>query len=1009
MELTRKVLARPITFSMIFVAIVVVGIISLLKLPVQLMPNTSFGEISIIYQVRGGIPPDKIENFVARPVEEAIGGVDNLKDIISISEEGRATIVMKFTGEADMNVAVMEVREKIAQIKHVLPREVERPIVAQYEQEDIPILIIGVTAEDKSAEEVRKVVDSEIKELLFRVEGVANVDVYGGRERKIMVDFLPTKLEGYNLSVTDIINTLNRANVSLIAGDIGEDTQLCSHKLKTTGRFESIEEIRNLGIAVSDQGSIVRFRDIAVVSDSFMEPSNISRLDDENNVTIYIQKETMASTVRVCESIIEQIEKIRIAAPDNFNFSIIKNDAVFINKAINSMKESLIIGSVLAAAVLLIFLHEFRLTFIIFLSIPISVFIAITMMYFFKVSLNVMTLGGLALGVGMLMDNSIVVIENIFRRSQGGQCNKETVIEGSTQVIIPIIGGTLTTIIVFLPIIFLSEEIKKLQGDMAMTITFSLVASLFVSLTLIPLLFAKFVSHVTLKEKKEAMAFYYGYFLQIILKYRFITVASVFAVFSAAIIYFAGIDMNLYETQEENKFTINVELPTGAKIEASDERVAKVEALLAAVPEVETVSSKIEKWSSKIYVTLTPKKKRKRTKEEIKDSLRPHFKQVQPAFIYFKESQEMASKEVFVELYGRSFKVLKELAMNVGGAIKGIKDLEDVKLRMREGRPEKLIMLDRRKVALAGLNIADLAQNLHARLRGLIATRYHERAQEIEVITKQIKESLTDFKDVYNIKIKTPAENYVKLIQLAEVEDQKGPSEIWRKNKVRMVQVSASRREVSLEKAVELIKKALTKVKFPEKCFYEIGGDYEMLVKSKKELYLALIMTTVMVFLVLGSIFESYYQPIIIMVSVPLSFIGVAAALLITRSKVSIGVIMGVIMLTGIVVNNAIILVDRINSMDPAIPFIKRIMEGCQQRLRPIFMTVSTTILGLLPLAIRGGEGSGLWKPLSITVIGGLISSTVLVLFIVPCIYMIFGEKKATIKEENYENNRISS
>ncbi|MFH1415341.1 MAG: efflux RND transporter permease subunit [Elusimicrobiota bacterium] len=987
----EKVLTRQVTFLMLFIGILVVGIISFIKLPIELMPNASFGEISIIFSVRGGIPPDKIENFVTKPVEEAVGAVSNLKDVISISEEGRATIVLKFVAGTDMDLATMEVREKLAQVKNSLPREVEKPIVAQYEQEDIPVLIIGVTSLFKTPEEIRNIVDDRIKERLARIPGVANVDVFGGRERKIIVEVLPDKLKTHSISMSKIINSLNRANVSLLSGDI--ESSSARFSIKATGRFESIAEIENMGISVSDQGSIVRLKDISVIEDSYLEAENISRLDASNNVTIYIQKETLASTVKVCRTTEEEIKKLKQEIPADIIMAVIKNDAEFIEKALDSMKNSLVLGALLAAGILLFFLKNFKLTLINFFTIPLSVLLAVTLLYFNKITLNVMTLGGLALGVGMLLDNSIVVIENIFRMFKSVTEKRTAIIEGTQQIILPIIAATLTTVVVFLPIVFLSEDLKQMQGPMALTITYSLVASLFIALTLVPLLFYKLDIQPSYEEKQASLLKLYRWSLEKVVVHKKKMLIAVGALFAVSVVFFIRIDMNLYETEEDNKFTINVELPTGAKLEVSDEKVALVEEMLNKIPEVQQVSSKIEKWSSKVYVTLKKAKKRSRDKDEIIAELRPQLKAIQPAFIYFKESSALAAKEVFLDIYGHDYGLLKDMAMNIGGYLKAIPGLEDVKIRMREGRPEKMINLDRKRVALSGFTISDVAENLHARLRGLIATRYHEKAKEIETIVRQKKSTLKDFDDVYGIKMMNTFGKFITLSQMADFSDDKGPSEIWRKNKKRFVQVSASRNKVSLEKAVINIKDVLKNAKFPENYYYEIGGDYETMIRSKKELYMALILTIIFVYLVLGSLFESYSQPLIIMLSVPLALIGVVTALKITKGNISTGVIMGIIMLAGIVVNNAIMLVDRINTLrkENAVNYV---LEGCVHRLRPILMTATTTILGLLPLAVKGGEGAGLWKPLSVTVIGGLISSTLLVLFIVPCVYKVMERLK---------------
>ncbi len=992
-----KILSRPVTIVMCTLAVVVIGFIALVNLPLELMPSATFGEISIIYEIRGGVPPDKIENFVVKHVEDAVGDIDNLRDILSISKEGRAIIVLQFAPGSDMDAASIDVRERIAQIRDRLPSEVERPIIAHYQQDDVPIFVLGVTDPEKTAEEIREIVDDTVTRRIERIPGVANVDVFGGRERKIMIEVMPNRLVAFNLSMADVINALNRANVSAVAGETQELEE--DYQIIATGRFDSVDDIANMGIAVTERGSIVRLTDIALIEDSFLDPDSLSRLNLQSNVAMYIQKETLARTVTVANAILEELELIREEVPEGMMFSVLKNDAEFIQDALDAMQISLILGAFLAAGVLIIFLKNILLTLIIFISIPVSVLLAMTLLYFNNVTLNVMTLGGLALGVGMLLDNSIVVIENIYRCYREKGSIRESVGSGVSEVFLPIMAGTVTTIIVFLPIIFLSATLRRLQGDMALAIMFSLLASLFASLTLVPFLYLNLGAKPAGGARVSGLYGVYQSCINRVLGFRLYFTGGVVVLFAASMIIFSNISMNLFETQEENKFTVHVELPTGANLDSSDEKVQLVENILNDLPEVKTISTRIEKWSSRLYVTLTDYRLRRRSKEEIMEYLRPKFEDIQPAFIYFQEAQEMAQSEVFIELYGYNYDILRELAMEVGGRMRAVEGLEDVKIRMREGRPVKAIVPDRRLAKLAGLSISDISQNMHARLRGLIATRFHEEAREIEVIVKQHSPTISEFEQMYRALLMSPYRYYVQLNQLAEFVDTEGPSEIWRKNKQRMVQVSATRSRISLERAVERIRENLRDMHFPDRYFYSVGGDYETMVESRRELFGALILTIILVYLVLGSMFESYFQPFIIMVAVPMSFIGVVAALLLSKSTISVGVIMGVIMLAGIVVNNSIMLVDRINSLRTHMTVKEAVMTGANQRLRPIIMTTITTILGLVPLALAGGEGSGLWRPLSLTVIGGLLSSTFLVLFGVPCIYLLLEDIKSALKK----------
>ncbi|MFH1339041.1 MAG: efflux RND transporter permease subunit [Candidatus Omnitrophota bacterium] len=1085
MNLPNLSVRRPTAISMLFTGVILIGVIAFRLLPVEMMPNTSFGDITINIDVRGGIPASEIEKRIARPVEEAVGTVTHLKNILSISKEGNAKIILEFEPGTNMDFAALEVREKFNRIRNDLPREIEKPVIAKYEYMDVPIMILAITSDIRTPEELRKIVDDKIKDRIQRIEGVARAEVSGGREGKILVEIDQTKLQAYSLPINRVVDIINLNNANLLAGEIKKVKD--KFLVRTIGEFESLKEIENLAIATTKQGSVIRLKDVGEVKDSFLEPTAFARVNTQPVVSIYIQKESTANTIEISRLIDKEIKTLKTVLDRDIRILPTFNQAEYIQKAVNRVKLSLGYGAILATLVLFVFLRDFRSVGIIAATIPVSILSTFSLMFFGKITLNVMTLSGLALGIGMLLDNSIVVLENTFKKrgelmSSGqwqaiktagnhSRIRKNLAIDGASEMLLAIVASTITTLVVFLPLVFINPEIRMLYSGIALTITFSLLASLLASLALVPMLASRLkfkeprpaepkLSESGLSEAADSetpaeprptvlgkVLGYYQQFLARCLSFRYLIL--VLALVAFALIFQQGrkLEKEFIGVAEQNKFTVFIEMPTGTKLEISDKIVSRVESIAAQRPEIKTFTAKIEPWSSKIYVELWPINKRKLSAGEIIEELRPQTDKIEPAFIYYEEPEEVGTKEILIELYGYDYEVLKSLAIQSAQRMQPIPKFTDVKIRMREGRPEMRLNIDKRQAALFGLTVEDIALTLHTHMRGLVATRYRgtteplvrvkeasyygresyfspegqkmlERksgefrellgpasaktgeAKEIETIVRLEERFRRTFEDLRRVSLVTPDAEQIYLSQLADFKFDLGPSEIWRKNKSRMVQVSANTGGTALGTAALRVKKALADLKFPKDYFWQFGGNYDKMIQNQKELSFALILSLVLVYMILASLFESLKQPFIILFTVPLAAIGAIAALRITGKPVGTGVLIGAIMLGGIVVNNAIILIDRIN-------FLRRkssalysgsggmrdaIIAACCDRLRPILMTSLTTILGLLPMALDKSESSNLWAPLAITVIGGLSVSTALTLFVIPGVYLVFED-----------------
>ncbi len=1009
---------KPVTIAMVFLAIILIGLIGLTKLPVELMPNVSYKKITITTKVRGGMPPLEVETLVTRPIEEAVSTASKVSEIYSRSEKEESTVTIVFEPGTNMDFAALEVREKFAKIKNKLPKEIERPVIARYEQTDAYVMIISMTSEIITPEAMRKIADEKIKEQLMRISGVANVDVYGGRERKILVEIDQNKIRNYNIPINKIIDNLGINNINLLAGNI--ERKRNTYLIRTLGEFRTIDGIKNTPIAMTQEGSLIRLGDVAVVMDSYMEPSAFARLGLRKEdfarpvVSLYIHKESTANTVMVANNIKKQIEKIKTTMNKNIKIDITLNRAEFILKAINTVREALITGAVLSAIILYLFLLNIGSTIIILTAIPISIIATFGMMYFQGLTLNVMTLSGLALGIGMLVDNSIVVLENIAKHRERGKSVKEATIVGTEEMWLAICSSTLTHIVVFFPIVFVSEEIKMLYGVLAFTVAYSLLASLLVAITLVPMLASNVISEKPTKfdikilnkfpkiREIASLSFIrdrYIKFISLALRHRYRFILSVFILFIFSIFLFMRLDREPFGSTEEGQFTIFAKLDAGAKLGKSDEITKEIEKYLLTIPEIQDFTSRVEGWSSTIYVSLVPFSQRGARVDDIINRIRPKMKEIEHkyrgGFVYFSEAEEVGKKEIKIDAYGYNYDTLGQLISQLGQSMAMVPGLVDMKRSIEQGRPEYQIIVDKEKAAFYGLTVKDVADVLHAQTRGLRAMLFHTESSEVETVARLQAKDRSTFEDIKNLSIPTPDGKMILLSQIATFKPALGPSEIHRKNKNRYIELSATSTKLSLTKVINRLKILLKDVKFPRDYYWELGEEYQRQLENQKQLLLAMLLTVVLLYMVLAAFFESFWQPVIIMFAIPLAYIGTILLLFVTKTPVGIGVIIGAIMLGGIVVNNSIMLIDRINVLKSrGFSDNKALLTAGRDRLRPIIMTVSTTVLGLLPMAIIKTEASGLWAPLAIAVIGGLIFSTVLTLFMVPSIYLVFEDAK---------------
>ncbi|HRZ86249.1 MAG TPA: efflux RND transporter permease subunit [bacterium] len=1013
MNLPQFAIKRPVSMSMVFVAVLLFGGVTFTRLPVELMPNISYKTISVIINARGGIPPTEVESMITLPVEEALSNVSNLEGLSSQSETNKCTVSLRFAAGTDMNFAALEVREKFSKVKNKLPKDIEKPVIAKYEESDMPIMILAITPtkDEYTPEEIRKIVEVKIKEKLARVPGVANVDLAGGREEKIIVDVDQSRLEAYKLPMDEVTNKIGLENISLLAGSV-KDTQM-ETKIRTSGLFTSVKEVEDVAIKTTKAGSYLKLKDIAKVKQDYAEPQGYARINTKGAVSLYIQRESSGNTVSTAEGVSEILDKIKPTLPSNLRILEVSNQAVFILDAIHEVRKHLLTGFIIVFVVLIIFFRSLFSTIIISMAVPMAMMVTFTFMYATDITINVMTLSGLALSIGMLLDNSIVVLENIFKYRERGGDPTESAITGSNQVLMSIMSGTITTIIVFVPIQFMSEQIKMLYGGLAITVTFALISSLFVALTVVPLLASK-MKHVhapaeTPNRYMRLMEKYYRKTRSFMLRYRYYALVTVFLVLAGSAMTTSKIPKELTGEAESDRFTIFVELPDGAKLELSDIVVKEVEKIAASIPEVKNVQSRIEGWSSKVYVSLKPEKERTKSVEDVTEELRPLVTKLgkgQDAFIYFSGGQESGGKEIILDIYGYDYDVLKKVAVKISQIMGKIEGLADTKIRMTEGRPEYRFIVDKNKAATLGLTVKEIADEIHAKVRGLRATAFRTEGREIEILCRLDEKFRKNKKDIERISVFNKAKEMIYVEQVTNFAPGLGPSEIYRNNKSRMIGVTANVTKISLATAMLRVREALKDFEFPKDYYYEFGGNYAKMQENQKQLILAFAMSILLIYMLLASLFESYVQPLIILAAIPYAMIGAIWFIHLMHQPITMGTLIGAMVLGGIATSNSILLIVMVNSLiSQGYSLNKALLVAGESRTRPIIMTASCAMGGLLPMAIAKGGSSALWAPLACTVIGGIFTATPCTLLLVPGIYAMvedikkLGKKKKAAEE----------
>jgi len=1016
MKITDFSIKRPMTIMVLVVVVLLLGMVSLTRLAIDLYPemNLPVGAVMTSYS---GAGPREVENQVTRPLESVLGTVSDLDSIQSISATGESIVIVMFDWGTDMDFASLQMREKVDLVKDALPDGAGDPLVFKMDPNMLPIMQISVSGD--RPREVKQVTEDVIQPRLERVAGVAAVRVEGGVQREIKVLVDQAKLNGWGLSLDQVVQTLRAENMTTSGGDVlsGRKDML----VRVTGEFDSLEEIENV-VLTSPSGAVVHLKDVAKVVDGNADQTHLSRINGQPGLAILIHKQSGANTVQVAREIKETLNELKADIPPDFNFQLVMDQSEFIEQSINNVIKKIFVGGALAILVMLVFLRNARSTLIISTAIPISIIATFALLYFNDMTLNLVSLGGLALGIGLIVDDAIVVLENIYRHRQEGYGPVEAAREATGEVSNAVIAATLTTVAVFMPIVFVKGLASQLFKPMALTVTFAVSASLLVALTLVPLLASRYLKleeprEGTLRGKiyrvsEDRFNRFYGWYRRVLqwsLGHRKTVIISITVLFVAGLALVPLVGAEFMPAMDEGYVKAQLDLPNGTTLEETNRITAMVEDLGREIPEVENVITNVgfvgsesmggetSSDRSQIYFQLK-EENRGRSSEEVAAILREKVRDVPGADIKVtatgpaSEGHDMGSP-ITINIKGDDLDTLASLAAEATMLVGEVPGTAEVTNSLAEGRPEIRVIADRDRAAAYGLGGAQIAAAVRTAIQGTVTTQYRTGGDEIDVRVRLKNGAEAGIEELQNLTVQSPAAGPVPLRQVARLEETEGPNSISRMDQSRVVTITGNLSGRDLNSVMKDIRVKLDALDLPSGYGIEYGGQNEQMMESFGSLSTALVLAVALVYLVMVAQFESMLYPFIIMFSVPVTATGVVLSLLVSGRPFSVPAFIGLILLAGIVVKNAIVLVDYINVLrGRGMERDEAILKAGPTRLRPILMTALTAILAMFPMALGIGEGAEGQAPLATVVVGGLAFSTVITLVLVPVIYTVMDD-----------------
>lgn len=1041
MYLANLAVRRPVAITVFVIITLIFGAISLQRIGIDLLPDLNF-PIAVVVTTYPGGAAQTIQQDVTIPLEGALAGITGLRRLDSFSMENVSALVLQFDWGTNMLNSVEEIRNNLAQASLMLPEGAQTPIVAQIDPNDFPLMLIGVSSKDLSPVELSEALE-RIKPQLEQIDGVAQVSLLGTSKEEIQVLFDPDHLNELGLSPVILQQLISYQNIVVPGGSVTADG--VRYTTRAGSQIQSVEELENIIVGMKQGSGILGFggllpsltylSDVAEVSTQVTPRDGLTRYNGQDTVLIQVRRQSGANTVRVAERVKETMAQIEAQNP-HLEFAAITDQSIFINQSIGSLASSGILGGILAIAVLLFFLRNVSSILIIALSIPVSIIASLVLVYLSKLSLNLMTLGGLALGVGMLVDSSIVVLENIYRHLTEKPDSKTAAKEGAGEMASALLASTLTTVVIFLPVLILESLAGQLLKEFGLTLSFALGAAFLVALTVVPVLSSKLLKKDMVARTKPESSFgrvraWYGRVLEKALGKKAFVFALVALLLLAAVVIYPRLDQEFLPSFDEGFLGVHAMMPAGLPLETVREMVMAIEEDLLAIPEVEAVAVQsgdqgeldvlslvtgTGAGSAQFSITLVPHDQRQRKARE----LTPEIQEIMTAHgvlranisdssIFGSAASTLLSPNLSIEIRGENWEVCNEIAQELKAELQkhaGFREIQDSTFRPAQ---ELFLNVDTSRSILGGFTAGQVGLGMRYATAGLEATSIQIGDRSLPVVLRP-NQSINSLDDLLNTKITSPVsiaglgENPILLNEVVEPEVRTSQAVAQRTDRLPVTYVTGILDDLSLTQAVRLSQEIIDQMDIPAGYHLRMGGIQDVISESINELTLALVLAVALVFLVMAAQFESFVQPFIIMFSIPLALIGALIGLWAVGGSLGVISIIGIIVLAGIVVNNAIVLVDFINlrrRQDPSISVREAIVQACQVRLRPILMTSITTIFGLLPVAIGYGVGAEFQRPLAATIMGGMITSTFLTLFVIPTVYEVISRLERKPKAQS--------
>ncbi|GAE25298.1 RND multidrug efflux transporter [Halalkalibacter wakoensis JCM 9140] len=1019
MNVAKLSVLRPVAMSMLIVLLIMLGMVSLRNLPVDLFPELDYPVVAVTASYEGA-GPEEVEQLITRPLEEMMASVQNVESVSSTSRTGGALVLVAFDWGTDLDFATLTMRERIDQIRDRLPPGVTTPQVMRFDPSMLPIVQLAITDQHGDLAETKNLIENEIQPRLDSIDGVAAVQIEGGTTQEIRLEVDPDQLASYGLSLNDLQQIISSENLNIPGGEVTDANQ--SLPVRITGEFQSIYDLQVLPIPTVE--GVIPLSNLASIQETTAPTLQESYLNGEPAIGVSILKGSGTNTVSVARNINLEIKEMLELLPEGTNIRIIFDQSQFIEQSIQAVGWNIVIGGLLAAFVLYVFLRNIRSTFIIAFSIPISIMTTFLFLFFYGETLNILTLGGLALGVGMMVDNSIVILENIYRKRSEGEGKKEAAINGTNEIGGAIIASTLTTVVVFLPIVFVEGLAAQLFKPLAVTVAFSLLASLITALIIVPLLSSTFMAvnhHTSAFERGfERTKAAYRRFLERSLHKPKTVLFSTMGLLGLSLACIPLLGTEFLPAQDQSFVSIDARLPAGNDLQATLSLTEEIDEHLTNIPEIElayvtvggtdnfTIGAGSQVNRASYSLLLKQISERSRSDLVVAEDVRERLKQIPNVDIRVTASDTgFSDNPIALTVKGPDLQTLKRISDEMIKTISNVEGVREPTANYNEGSPEVTISIDRNAAASYGVGSAQIANTIGNATKGVVATKIARDGEELDV-RLQVEEKYTASVDhLAQLLIDTPTGERIPLSAVATVERGQGPSSIRRVDRLREITVRADilgRDLGSVVTDIEFALKEEIRPLLPSGYRITFGGQNEQMNDAFFKLSGAIALAVLLVYMVMAGRFESFFYPLIIMFSVPVTAIGVIGGLLITSQPLGVGSLIGILILTGIVVNNAIVLVDYMNTLQSeGYSTYQSILQAAPTRLRPILMTALTTILGLVPLTLGFGEGTEVQQPMAIVIVFGLAVSTFITLILIPVIYLLADKLKKRHSDQELE------